>query len=293
MDDDEGNAAAGEEVADQDHLDPLPGGRHSTPGEGLGKGTWLRTQGLTPADLAGKVFSTAQYKGGVGKTLLAYELAYLFGAILVDLDWDRGNASRAWGYKEENRTTSPLLDALERGRTPRPLVGGPWRPDLVPCSADFGENQPASKTLTDSLLAWAEQFGREYRCPVVVDTHPGAGPATYAAVAASHVVVAPVVLAERPMEATEGLVGELKSYRLLLVPNMVTSSPAERYIKWLQRLAAESFVPVGPAVSEYRWLANRSRRMAVCAGHPVPAKHRPLVNELHRVGEKVLHYAAA
>jgi hypothetical protein len=42
-----------------------------------------------------KIVTVAAYKGGVGKTTLALELAYLLGAPLVDFEWDSGGASRA------------------------------------------------------------------------------------------------------------------------------------------------------------------------------------------------------
>jgi hypothetical protein len=50
-----------------------------------------------------KIFTVAAAKGGVGKTTLAYELAYLLDAPLVDLDWDAGGASRKWGYRHETQ----------------------------------------------------------------------------------------------------------------------------------------------------------------------------------------------
>lgn len=268
--------------------DELPGGRHSEAGPGLGKGAWLASAGVGPQDLAGKVVTISAYKGGVGKTLLAYELAYLLGAVLVDLDWDWGNASRAWGYREETRKSSTLLDALERRRVPRPITGGPWRPDLVPCSSDFGSAQPGTEALTEALTRWAGEWGQELGSPVVIDTHPGGGSSTFAAAAVANIVVAPVVLAEREMEGTEGMVEELKGYPLLLTPNKVPMSPPERYISWLDRIAKAGAVPVGPAVSDYRWLGTRSRRMAVCASDPVPARARKLVDELQSVAGRVV-----
>ena len=272
--------------ATDDH--EVPGGRHSERRPGAGKGSWLAELGLTPADLAGRIITVAAYKGGVGKTFLAYELAYLLGGVLLDLDWDKGNASVAWGYREEQRMTSPLLDALDRGRTPRPLTGGPWRPDLVPCSKDFGTNQPSADKLTTVIETWAAQWGGELDCPLIIDTHPGGNPSTYGAVAAAHVVVAPVILGEREMEASEDMIDELKSYPLLLVPNKVPLSPPERYIIWLERIASKGAVPVGPAVSKNDWLTTRKRRMAVTATDPVPARARTLVDELHRVAEVVV-----
>lgn len=271
----------------------VPGGRHSERAPGSGKGAWLAGYGLSPADLAGRTVTVSSYKGGVGKTFLAYEIAYMLGAILLDLDWDKGNASVAWGYREEQRINAPLLDALERGRTPRPLAGGAWRPDLVPCSKDFGTNQPPADRLAEVLTEWAVQWGRELRCPLVIDTHPGGQSSTFGAVAAGHVVVAPAVLGEREMEATDDMVEELKSYPLLLIPNKVGISPPERYISWLERVAQRAQVPVGPAVSKNDWLTTRKRRMAITASDPVPARARGLVSELHRVAETVVSHVRA
>lgn len=280
---------AGQE-ADTD-TDVLPGGRHSPVTDGAGKGSWLRSLGLTPADLAGRIIATSAYKGGVGKTFMAYELAYLLGGILVDLDWDKGNATRAWGYREETRVNAPLLDALDRNRVPRPIAGGPWRADLVPCHSDFGANQPDQETMTGALEKWAAQWADEYRCPVIVDTHPGGSPAIFGALAAAHAVVAPVVLGEREMEATEGMAAELRSYPIILAPNRVSASPAERYINWLSRIAETNRLPVAPPVSEYRWMMTRTRRMAVCASDQV-AKTRSLVDELHGLAGFVVKHVA-
>ena len=270
-----------------------PGGRHSQRVPGQGKGSWLETIGLQPADLAGRIITVAAYKGGVGKTFLAYELAYQLGGVLLDLDWDRGNASVAWGYREEQRVTSPLLDALERGRVPRPLAGGPWRPDLVPCSKDFGPNQPSAAALTGIVEEWAGHWGRELGCPLIIDTHPGAQSSTFGAVAAAHVVVAPVILGEREMEATEDMVAELKSYPLLLVPNKVGISPPERYISWLEEISTSALVPVGPAIGKNDWLTTRKRRMAVTATDPVPRRARQLVDELEAVAAAVVKHVSA
>jgi len=65
-----------------------------------------------------KIITVAAYKAGVGKTTLALELAYLLDAPLIDLDWDKGGATRRWGYKAGE--SSPLLDALAHDKTPRP-----------------------------------------------------------------------------------------------------------------------------------------------------------------------------
>ncbi|MEX3771472.1 ParA family protein, partial [Mycolicibacterium fortuitum] len=147
--------------------------------------------------LANLLVAIAAWKGGVGKTEIAKEIAWILAAVLVDLDWDRGNASRAWGYRHETRTNAPLLDAFETGRTPRPLKGGEFRADLVPSHPDWMANQPEDEVVTRHL----EQWSTEWRRTIVTDTHPGGGDSTYGAVAAAHVIVAPVVLEQRPLEA--------------------------------------------------------------------------------------------
>jgi len=97
-------------------------------------------------------------QGGVGKTTLAYELAYLLEAPLVDLDWDRGGATRQWGYRHEERLRAPLLDALERGGIPRP-VRGIRKPNLVPSHPDFADNQPAAEDMADALTkTWSQNL---------------------------------------------------------------------------------------------------------------------------------------
>src|SRR5947209_10262866 len=80
------------------------------------------------------VVTVAASKGGVGKTTLAYELAAALDAVLVDLDWDSGGATRMWGYDPTAYKTAPGLDALEAGPgspPPRPRQR-PHQPALVP-----------------------------------------------------------------------------------------------------------------------------------------------------------------
>lgn len=286
--------ASTDEETGPDLPDELPGGRHSIAVSNQGKGAWLARYGLTSADLATFIVTVASHKGGVGKTFLAYELAYMLGAILLDLDWDDGNASGAWGYNAEDRARPVLLDALDSGRVPRPLAGGPWRPDLVPCSKDFGVNQPSATQMRKTIIRWAAHWASELKRPLVIDTHPGgAEESTSGAIAAGHVTVVPVVFEERPVRATVGMMRELKSYPLLLVPNMVPNRPPERLITLIEKEAARAQVPIGPVIAEHKLLRSRGRRMAVTASDPVPKNARKLVDELYSVGELVVGYAQA
>jgi chromosome partitioning protein len=82
------------------------------------------------------IITVASPKGGVGKTTLAYELAALFNACLVDLDWDMGGATGMVGDDPERRSGSPLLTGLLQGKGPTPgrftfRAGQRWFPVTV------------------------------------------------------------------------------------------------------------------------------------------------------------------
>lgn len=264
----------------------------ATPTDESALATRVRDMGLSPTDellarLRGTIVAVASWKGGVGKTMLAYELSWWLSSVLVDFDWDRGGISRQWGYRYETRTNAPLLDAIDAGRTPRPLRGGEFRADLVPSHPDWAANQPSDDQLASTLERWAGEWNR----PVVVDTHPGGVPSTYAAIAAAHLVVVPAPFGEREFEAVEGLLDELRSYPLLIIPNMIPGIPLERDITRLENLSKTYGAPIGPMVSEYRWLRRRQRRMAVSATRPIPKRAGPLVDELSKVGAAVITHA--
>jgi len=227
------------------------------------------------------VIAVAATKGGVGKTTLAYEIAACLDAVLVDLDWDGGGVTRMWGYDPASYRRAPLLDALEsgpEGRAPRPRHRDA-QPDLVPSSRDLSASRVPDGLVADCLTAWSEAWGRR----VVVDTHPGANPLTDGAMQAADLVVVPVVLGTRELDALSGMLEDFAAYPLLLAPNMVPPAPPKRHVERLARLAGT--IPIAPPVSEHRWIRRRLRRAAITL-QPRPGA------ELRRAAEELRALAA-
>jgi chromosome partitioning protein len=214
------------------------------------------------------LITIAAYKGGVGKTTLAYEVAAALEGVLVDLDWDGGGATRMWGDDPRRRHGSPLLDAFERGRGVPRTRSRLGQPTLVPSSPDLASSRINSDLVADCLIEWARTWAPR---PLVVDTHPGANPLTEGALLAADVVAVPVVLAERELDALEQMLDELSAYRVVLVPNMVPPVPPARLVTRLSELAHGAQVPVLGMVSEHRWIRRRLRRRAVVA-EPSPGR---------------------
>ncbi len=212
------------------------------------------------------IVTVAARKGGVGKTTLAYELAWLLGAPLVDLEFDDGSATRLWGYRHEDRVRAPLLDALEQGRTPRPMSGY-HKPDLVPCHPDFQLNQPDPEAMADALTTWTGEWDRDF---VVVDTHGGGSPSGDGAIAAAGVVVVPVPLRTKDLNATEGMVKEMPDYPLVLVPSMVPRVPSAAEIARISDFVGGTPITVAEPVPFVRSLETRKKRVAITSEDPMP-----------------------
>ncbi len=226
------------------------------------------------------IITVGAAKGGVGKTTMAYEVAAALGAVLIDLDWDSGGATRMWGYDPATFRHAPLLDAMETGKPPRPRTRR-HQPDLVPSHPDLAASDIPEDLIADSLASWTKEWDRL----VVVDTHPGANPLTDGAMQVADVVVVPVILAAREMDALAGMLEAFASYRLLLAPNMVPPSPPRRYVERLAELAGP--IPIAPPISEHRWMRRRVRRAALTL-QPNPGRQvRRVAEELRMLSQTV------
>ena len=248
----------------------------------------IRMTASVPGDARPYIVAVLAYKGGVGKTTIAYELAWLLDAVLVDLEWDAGSATRQWGYRHEDRVRAPLIDALERGRTPVPLQGF-RKPLLVPGHPDLAALAVPAETVTAAVERWAKEWGR----PVVVDTHPGGFASTLGAAAAANVVVSPTVLATKELEALEGMLAEMADYPMVIVPNKVPTVPPAPQLEKLTRLVTAARATVAPPISHHVWLPRRQIRVAVTSYDPVPARIAGLDRELRAVADTVRNYVTA
>lgn len=207
-------------------------------------------------------------KGGVGKSFLAYELAYLLDGVLVDLEHDGGGVTSKWGYRPQDHAHARLIEALESGAgAPRPLQGFK-KPRLIPGHPDLYDQQPTAETMAEALTAWGEQWETDW---IVVDTHPGASPAAHGALAVANIVLAPTALRTAELNATEELVDEIADYPLAIVPNFVPSYPPAAELERLRRMIDGTPVQVAPPIPAAAHVGTRKKRLAITAETP-PAK---------------------
>lgn len=235
-----------------------------------------------------KICTFASRKGGVGKSTLAYETAYLLDAVLIDLEWDGGSSTRRWGYRAEDRVRDHMLEALEHNRSPRPLKGFK-KPDLIPGSAQLVDVALSADQWADLLGEWAEALDREW---LVIDTHPGASPSAHGAMAAANVICSPAGLRTEDLNAVEQLVTEMADYPLAIVPNMVRRIPPAAEVARLSHIVEGTPVQVAPPIPFATPIETRKRRMAITAEDPTPKRLEATVEALNDLATFVKEYTA-
>jgi chromosome partitioning protein len=233
--------------------------------------------------MRGPIIAVAAFKGGVGKTTLAYELAAVLDGVLVDLDFQGGGATHVWGLDPESLARSPLLDALEQPeRVPRPKRR-PSRPDLVPCHPDLAVARLDDDDVADALERWATAW---QRC-VVVDTHPGRHWASDGAVKVADLVVVPVPPGRAELGATRGLLRELAGFPVMLVPYMTPTVPDARWIEAFTEFDQSPTVSIASPISEYRWLRRRVLASALTRQKNPGVRVRRAADEFNVVANQV------
>lgn len=235
-----------------------------------------------------KILVTHSRKGGVGKSTSAYEVAYVLDAVLVDLEHDIAGVTSIWGDRPLDRASVPILDALESGRTPKPLKGY-RKPRLVPGHPHLDREAPSREQMSDALLKWAAEWDTEW---VVVDTHPGAAEHTHGALAVADVVLAPTTLDLLDLRGLEQLVDEMLDYPVVVLPTKVRPTPSGIGLKKLDQIVENTKVQVAPPIPLVSDLPKRTKRIAITSEDP-PAKPLRLLAERYKmVGEYVREYAA-
>lgn len=207
-------------------------------------------------------------KGGVGKSTLAYELSWLLDAVLVDFEHDGGGVTATFGYRPLERLRVPILDALETGRTPRPLKGF-HKPRLVPGHPDLLDQPYSQEDVATALESWAEEWDTDW---VVVDTHPGATNLAHGALMVANVVVVPTPLKVKDLSAVEQLVADMADYPIVISPSMVPSTPPAQMVARLEKAIEGTPVQVSAPIPESRIVGTRTKRVAITSETPVPKR---------------------
>jgi chromosome partitioning protein len=114
--------------------------------------------------------------------------------------------------------------------------------------------------MTEMLSKWTTEWNR----PIVIDTHPGLGPISDAAMAASTLVGVPMVLGARELDGLHGFL-QLRGggFPIVLIPNKDRASAQDlRLLKIVEDDVRTFGIRVSPSISDWVWLPRRTSRRA-------------------------------
>lgn len=241
------------------------------------------------------IVTVASDKGGCGKTTIAYEMASVLGAVLVDLDWNQGGATGKWGHDPDTKPRSQLfyglvacesVSIIKTPPSPPRMLRGTNRPGIIPMDRRIGAITDLDPVkFREMLLAWTEKWQR----PIVLDTHPGLGCTTKAAISAADLVITPLIYSATDLEALKDFLQGLKGFPIVVVPNRDTH--VNRNWK-LVRIVADELrsrgTKIAPPISNHQWLTMRTGRSAITLVLNPPMKMAQIAEEFKAVGDFVL-----
>lgn len=245
------------------------------------------------------IITVAASKGGVGKTTLAYELAAALRGVLVDLDWDSGGASTMWGdqnfaTRKRSVITQAFISSPETNLPiPRPLRGAPGRPDLVPADPRMAHVTKLDQMQTHQVAVRLTQWAQAWNRPVIIDTHPGTVAMADAAMAVANLIVVPLVLGAREVDAMHGFLAQrARSFPILIVPmKWRPTQEAQPLFRNAMEVITEHHIPIAPVIRRWDWLALRSLHTALVLSAFTPGTERwEAAEDFRRVAQAVIEY---
>jgi chromosome partitioning protein len=228
--------------------------------------------------VAGRVYSFANQKGGVGKTTTAINLAACLAeagrrALVVDLD-PQANATSGLGMRANGTSTYDLLDGAPLAELAKAtrwdnLFLVPSRPELAGAAVELSRRDDGERYLAEAL------DGVEGFDFVLLDCPPSLGPLTVNALAASDRVVVPVQAEYYALEGLSQILQSIELVKARLNPRLGIAGVLLTMVDGRTRLASDVADEVrrhfGGLV--FDTVVPRSVRLAEAPSHGLPVTH--------------------
>jgi chromosome partitioning protein len=228
--------------------------------------------------VAGRVYSFANQKGGVGKTTTAINLAACLAeagrrALVVDLD-PQANATSGLGMRANGTSTYDLLDGAPLAELAKAtrwdnLFLVPSRPELAGAAVELSRRDDGERYLAEAL------DGVEGIDFVLLDCPPSLGPLTVNALAASDRVVVPVQAEYYALEGLSQILQSIELVKARLNPRLGIAGVLLTMVDGRTRLASDVADEVrrhfGGLV--FDTVVPRSVRLAEAPSHGLPVTH--------------------